>query len=159
MATNLRTIRSPPSNPIDWISRHSTAAGIQSGAAAAILSRRYSSNGTTIDSRGAAAGRNVGGSCAAKYFLTVLTEQPTSQAMARRLLPCLCNILICMYVRYDFGGTRLLCSKAFDPATVSVGAVKAARNHKAPDPRFIAGSGCVQTSSAELRSLRIPMEK
>ncbi len=37
----------------------------------------------------------------ARYFLTVLTEQPTSQAMARRLLPCLCNILICMYPSYE----------------------------------------------------------
>src|SRR5690349_5360166 len=36
-----------------------------------------------------------------KYLRTVLTEQPTSHAIARRLLPCLCNILICMYSSYE----------------------------------------------------------
>jgi hypothetical protein len=60
------------------------------------------------------------------------------------------------YVRYDFGGTRLVCSKAFDPAKVSLEAIKAARDRKLADPRISAGSGCVQALSTELRSLRMP---
>ncbi|WP_322103931.1 hypothetical protein [Paraburkholderia sp. J41] len=61
------------------------------------------------------------------------------------------------YVRYDFGGTRLLCSKPFDPATVTIDAIKFARRHKLPDPGVLAGAGCVQASSTELRSLHLPI--
>lgn len=64
-------------------------------------------------------------------------------------------ILVSGYVRYDFGGTRLLCSKPFDPVSVSDDAIKVARNKKAPDPGIAAGSGCVQTLSTELRPLRM----
>jgi hypothetical protein len=61
------------------------------------------------------------------------------------------------YVRYDFGGTRLLCRASFDPATISVEAVRAAHQNKVPDPGVVAGSGCVQASSTELRALRLPV--
>ncbi|AHN77549.1 hypothetical protein DA70_16240 [Pandoraea pnomenusa] len=60
------------------------------------------------------------------------------------------------YVRYDFGGTRLLCSTSFDPEKVSVDAIRQARDDKAPDPGVVAGAGCVQASTSELRALRLP---
>lgn len=61
------------------------------------------------------------------------------------------------YVRYDFGGTRLLCRTPFDPAMVTIDAIRFARKHKMPDPGRLAGAGCVQASSMELRSLHLPM--
>jgi hypothetical protein len=59
------------------------------------------------------------------------------------------------YVRYGFGGIRLLCRQPFDPSLVSVDAIKLARRNKAPDPTILAGSGCVQAMSSELRPLRM----
>lgn len=59
------------------------------------------------------------------------------------------------YVRYGFGGVRLLCRQPFDPALVSDDAIKVARKNKALDPTIIAGTACVLASSQELRPLRI----
>ncbi|WP_121316171.1 hypothetical protein [Paraburkholderia sp. RAU2J] len=59
------------------------------------------------------------------------------------------------YVRYDFGGIRLLCRRPFDAALVSGDAIKLARKNKAPDPTVLAGSGCVQATPSELRPLRM----
>ncbi|HEX7908262.1 MAG TPA: hypothetical protein VF534_09270 [Paraburkholderia sp.] len=93
-------------------------------------------------------------------------EQQTFEVLQPNLAPALSAVglsvsqdekltLVSGYVRYDFGGTRLLCRKPFDLASVSDGAVKAARKKKAPDPGIVAGSGCVQASSSELRPMRI----
>ncbi|MGC7405382.1 hypothetical protein ACPWR0_07490 [Pandoraea pneumonica] len=65
-------------------------------------------------------------------------------------------LLLRGYVRYDFGGTRLLCNTPFDPKKVSVAAIRQARDEKAPDPGVLAGAGCVQSSTSELRALRLP---
>ncbi|KQR79734.1 hypothetical protein ASG35_07620 [Burkholderia sp. Leaf177] len=65
--------------------------------------------------------------------------------------------LLRAYVRYDFGGTRLLCNKSFHAETVTNEAIKFARERKMPDPGIIAGAGCVQASTTELRSLRLSM--
>jgi hypothetical protein len=59
------------------------------------------------------------------------------------------------YVRYDFGGIRLVCRQPFDAALVSVDAIKLARKKKSPDPTVLAGSSCVQATSSELRPLRM----
>ncbi len=63
--------------------------------------------------------------------------------------------LVTGYVRYGFGGVRLLCRQPFDPALVSDDAIKAARKSNAPDPTVLAGTACVLASSKELRPLRI----
>ncbi|KGW65317.1 hypothetical protein [Burkholderia pseudomallei] len=59
------------------------------------------------------------------------------------------------YVRYGFGGIRLLCRQPFDPSLVSADAIKLAQKNKTPDPTMLAGSGCVQAMSSELRPLRM----
>ncbi|WP_186258228.1 hypothetical protein [Burkholderia gladioli] len=59
------------------------------------------------------------------------------------------------YVRYGFGGIRLLCRQPFNPSLVSVDAIKSAKKNKAPDPTILAGSGCVQAMISELRPLRM----
>lgn len=61
--------------------------------------------------------------------------------------------LVTGYVRYDFGGTLLLCKNPLDPTMISIDAIKSARHRKELDPGIVAGSGCVQASSTELRAL------
>jgi hypothetical protein len=63
--------------------------------------------------------------------------------------------IVTAHVRYDFGGIRLLCRQPFNAALVSGDAIKLARKNKAPDPTVLAGSGCVQATSSELRPLRM----
>lgn len=58
------------------------------------------------------------------------------------------------YLRYGFGGTRLLCRSEFSPAALTDEAIKAALEKKQPDPRGVAGSGCVSVSTTEVRLFR-----
>jgi hypothetical protein len=59
------------------------------------------------------------------------------------------------YVRYGFGGIRLLCRSPFDPLAVSDEAIKNAKRKRVQDPTIMQGSGCVQASQGELRPLRM----
>jgi hypothetical protein len=63
--------------------------------------------------------------------------------------------LVDAYVRYGFGGIRLLCRRPLDPLAVSEEAIKDAKRKKAQDPTMIQGAGCVQASPGELRPLRM----
>jgi hypothetical protein len=63
--------------------------------------------------------------------------------------------LVDAYVRYGFGGIRLLCRSPLNPLAVSEEAIKDAKRKKAQDPTIIQGSGCVEASPGELRPLRI----
>lgn len=59
------------------------------------------------------------------------------------------------YVRYNFGGMRLLCRDPFDPASASISAVRAARDAGKPDPGRIGGAHCVTIAAADLRKFTI----
>lgn len=59
------------------------------------------------------------------------------------------------YVRYHFGGMRLLCRDPFDPASVSAAAVRAAREAGKPDPGRVGGAHCVTTATADLRKFTV----
>ena len=58
------------------------------------------------------------------------------------------------YVRYGFGGIKLLCTTAFDPAGATSELVKKARNENRPDPGTIGGQGCVSATNTELREVK-----
>jgi hypothetical protein len=64
-------------------------------------------------------------------------------------------VYVSAYVRYGFGGTRLLCRAQFRPETISDDAIKVARKNKLPDPGVVAGSGCVPTSAGEVRPFKV----
>jgi len=59
------------------------------------------------------------------------------------------------YVRYHFGGIRLLCRDPFDPAGISVEAVRASREAGKPDPGRVGGAHCVKTETADLRKFTV----
>lgn len=58
------------------------------------------------------------------------------------------------YVRYGFGGIKLLCTKPFDPATATAELVKEARKANKPDPGMLGGKGCTSATNAEVREVK-----
>ncbi|BEV14267.1 hypothetical protein HBDW_10550 [Herbaspirillum sp. DW155] len=58
------------------------------------------------------------------------------------------------YVRYGFGGIKLLCTKPFDPATATAELVKEARKANKPDPGMLGGQGCTSATNAEVREVK-----
>jgi predicted RNase H-like HicB family nuclease len=61
--------------------------------------------------------------------------------------------LVHAYLRYGFGGYKLLCADSFDPSSISVEAIKKARAENKPDPGIVAGSHCVSVSLNEVREV------
>ena len=59
------------------------------------------------------------------------------------------------FVRFNFGGVRLLCKTSFDPRDASLEARRAAARDKKPDPMLSAGQHCVPTQSSELRKFKM----
>jgi hypothetical protein len=62
--------------------------------------------------------------------------------------------LVRAYLRYGFGGYKLLCAAPFNPAAVSQEAVKKARLDKKPDPGIVGGSHCAPAYPNEVREIR-----
>lgn len=58
------------------------------------------------------------------------------------------------YLRYGFGGSRLLCRDKLLPSALDDSAIQEALRKKQPDPRAEAGSGCVVVASSELRPFK-----
>ena len=59
------------------------------------------------------------------------------------------------FVRYNFGGVRLLCRDPFDPSSANSSAVSEALDGGKPDPGRIGGAHCVPTATADLRKFTV----
>jgi hypothetical protein len=58
------------------------------------------------------------------------------------------------YVRYNFGGVKLLCGDGFDMASVTQDEINAAHRGGRSDPYRLAGNGCVPVKSDDLIPIR-----
>lgn len=90
----------------------------------------------------------------------------TYQVRESKLMPVLSRIglitptntpdltLVRAYLRYGFGGYKLLCRDRFDPDTLSQESIKKAEVDKKPDPGFTAGNHCAPVHSGEIREIK-----
>lgn len=58
------------------------------------------------------------------------------------------------YVRFNFGGVKLLCRDDYDPDAFTRDQLAAARNAHKPDPRLVGGSWCLPVKSDDVKPIR-----
>jgi hypothetical protein len=58
------------------------------------------------------------------------------------------------YIRFNFGGVKLLCKAPFDPAIANAEARRKAVQDKRQDPALVAGDHCVPIQKGEVRKFR-----